>query len=212
MGTASDIITRSLKRLGVVGAGEAVQHDDFVLAADRLTTLVDALMTEGAGLPRLSVVNQSVTWASLTPSYVTAPTAYLNSLMLYASDANANLIPLTPMTVQGWSDLQEKGATGAPDKFFDSPDGRWYLHPVPTTDPGLKATFVERPATYADPSADDVDFSAEWMLALEYGLTYHMADDFKQDARKWRDEWERLRTRALSFSVHSAPVVFTVDD
>lgn len=212
MGTARDIIIRSLKRLGVVGAGEAVQADDFVLGADRLNVLIDSLVTEGVSLPRLSVVNQSVTWSALTPGYVTAPAVYLNSLLLYRTDVNGAPVPLLPYTVAAWSDLQDKAATGVPDKFFDGPDGKWYLHPVPTTNPGITATFIERPLEVSDSESGSVDFPAEWELALEYGLTYHMADDFKQDAKRWLPEWERLRGRALASSVHSAPVVFTVED
>lgn len=211
MGTARDIITRSLKRLGVVGAGEAVQAADFEDCADGLNTLIDSLVIEGAGLPRLSVVNQAVTWSAGTPSYVSAPTNFLNSLLLYRTD-NGSPVPLKPYTVQMWSDLQQKTATGVPDKFFEGTDGRWYLHPVPTSDPGITATFIERPTEVADAATGDVDFPAEWMLPLEYGLVYHMADHFKQDAMRWLKEWERLRIRALASSVHGAPITFSVDD
>jgi hypothetical protein len=212
MGTARDIAIRALRRLGVVGAGEPAEADDYAVAIERLNTLCQMLVTEGASFPRISAVNQAVSWSALTPSYVTAPANYMNSLMIYRTE-NGSPLPLRPYTVQGWSDLQDKSATGTPDKFFDSPDGRWYLHPVPTSDPGITATFVERPAEFdilTHTSA--VDFPVWWDLALEVGLSYYLADEFSKDGSRWVQEWERLKARALAHTVHDAPVTFTVDD
>lgn len=210
MGVARDVCYRALRRLQVLGTGETPGASDYALMLEKLGVLTQSLVTEGAHFPRMSAVDATISWSGGTPSYVTAPANYHTGLMLYRTDTNGYLVPLRPMTVVEWSDQADKTSTGTPDRFFDGPDGKWYLSPIPTADPGIKATYLETPDAVSDSTG--VDFPAYWELALEYGLTYHAADDFNRDAKTWLAEWERLRSRALATSVHSASIVMTLED
>lgn len=209
--TAREIVLDALSLLNVVGAGETPNGNDYALAVRTFNALLKELSLHGYAWPNLSLVETAVSWSSGAPSYVTVPADYSSDLFLTRGDAAGNRIEMEGLTRRQWLELPNKTMTGTfPTKFYEDVDGKVYLWPVPTQDPALKASYIQKVDDVVLTSAPDV--SASGALALQWGLAAHLAPHFERDPAPFAAAWGVKRDDLIANGVSTAPVIFEILD
>lgn len=209
--TAREIMTDALTMVGAIAVGEEIPGDLLPLTLRTFNGLAKEMSLHGYTLPNISLSEVAMTWSSGTPAYVSAPADLWTDMQVSMTDASGNRKQLSPMTNAQWLATVDKDASAQyPTHFFEEANGRVYLWPVPTQDPGLVCTYVQKPD---DISLDAVtDFPAAGALALTWGLAAHLAPHFEKDPAPLAAVWVSKREDLISAGVNSAPVVVTLDD
>lgn len=209
--TARQIAQDALTLLGASAIGETVTGDLYLLSIRTLNGVMKELPLHGYTWPNLNVAASALAWSNVTPSYVTAPADYSSDLVLNITDAAGNQPKLTALQRAAWLEIPNRSATGAyPTHFYVDVDSKVYLWPVPTQDPGLRASYIQKPDDVVDLQAPD--FPASGALALVWGLAAHMAPHFQIDPTLYAATWGVKRADLLANGVNTAPVIFELID
>lgn len=209
--TARQIVQDALTLLGASAIGETVTGDLYLLSIRTLNGVMKELALHGYTWPNLNVAASALAWSGGTPSYVTAPADFSSDLVLARTDANGSQTPMTALQRAAWLEVPNKAATGSyPTHFYADVDGKVYLWPVPTQDPGLRASYIQKPDDVVDAQAPD--FPASGALALVWGLAAHMAPHFQIDPALYAATWGVKRADLLANGVNTAPVIFELID
>lgn len=209
--TAREIVLDALSMLGVVGAGESPNGNDYALALRTLDGILKELPLHGYAWPNLSLITATISWSSGAPSYVTAPSDYSHDLFLTRTDASGNFIELTGVQRAAWLAIPNRSATGTyPTHFYEDVDGKVYLWPVPTQNPGLTASYIQKPDDAVLASAPD--FPASGALALVWGLAAHLAPHFERDPTPFAAVWTSKRDQLIANGGSTAPITFELVD
>lgn len=190
--TAGTLIARTLKLLGVLGAGETADADD---ALDTLDTLND--MVSGWKLDRLwihALARTEKALAAGTASYTIGSGGDINverpvwiDSALIIQDPTADTpteLPLEVLTDQRWQGISAKSLSGQPtalfyDRAWTAGLGRVYPWPVPSAAGQTLALYL--PAQPASSFADlttDYTFPPGYQRALRYNLGREIAGEF----------------------------------
>lgn len=209
--TAREIMTDALTMIGAIAAGETIPGDLLPLTMRTFNGLIKEMSLHGYAWPNISLVDTPIAWSGVTPSYVAAPVDLWADLRVSRADQNGNVVQLVAMTPSQWVNTTDKGASAQyPTHFYEEVNGRVYLWPVPTQDPGLVCTYIQKPD---DVSLDAVtDFPAAGALALTWGLAAHLAPHFEKDPSALAAAWVSKRDDLIANGVNSAPIVVTLDD
>lgn len=209
--TAREIMTDALTMVGAIGVNEAIPGDLLPLTLRTFNGLAKEMSLHGYAWPNLSLVDTSITWSGVTPSYVTAPADLWTDLQISRTDPNGNRLQLATMTRAEWLALPDRDATGtAPTHIYQDVNGRVYLWPVPATDPGLVCSYIQKPDDIAIDAV--TDFPAAGALALTWGLAAHLAPHFERDPQMFAAGWVSKRDDLIANGVSSAPIVIELDD
>lgn len=173
--TAQQVITRALRRINVLGEGEAPTADQAEDARIELNLMLKTWQLDGVSLWRTTT--QSVTPVNGTASYTLSPRfRTLQDVLWRDSDTDRRL---TQMTRAEYEDLSAKTATGAPVKFYHDRQRSTSvitLWPVPTgvTTQTLRVVG-ERIIEDVAAVGDDLDAPQEYLDAVIYALAARLS-------------------------------------
>lgn len=204
MATVSDLITDSLKVLGVVGAGGSLSASDSTDGLRQVQVLLDAWNAD-----RLCIgveTRTTYTWtASQSSRTIGASGDLVGTRPLWL--ARAAVIPSgqtveialgRPLTRQEYADIPNKAITAdyfTAYHYEPTPtNGTVTVWPVPTTAPTF-VVYVPTPLTSAVTLATTLAYAPGYEAALMYALAKRMAPIFRQP---WKAVLEDLHDEAMS--------------
>lgn len=219
MATYQDLITASLKRIGVVGAGQTPTSEDASDALLRLNGLLDSLATERLFVP--SITRTTWTMVSGTAAYTVGSSGTVNvarpvfvqDIRFQDTSQDPDLeLGLTMLTDQAYASIAQKDLTGTfPTAFYYNPTftstgfATVTFWPVPTSTTLEGVLYA--PATLSQVSALSTTLllqpGYQWflqeqlavMLAPEFGVS--LSDDLRNSAREAKASLKRANTRLV---------------
>jgi len=193
MPSATDIITRSLRLLGVVGATDTPEAEELAVGKIALDDFVDSLGLERASI--FTVSRNVYPLSSGVAAYTIGTGGTFNQARPVWID-NASVIPDRtaspsievpigrPINIAEWQGLTDKSATGPwptacyYDFAWAAGLGTIRVYPVPNTGlcdlvlytPAAASTFADLTTVYAMPPG--------WSRMYRYNLALELAEDF----------------------------------
>jgi len=143
MATALDIVTDSLRELGVLSAGEVASADEALSGLAALNRLADSWAAER--LMMYSISRTTYSLVSGTQLYTVgtggnfnvARPVFVDHINIYDSAVTPNAeVPLEAFTDDSWAELDIKATPGTPTAYYYNPTystGSLSLWPVPNT-------------------------------------------------------------------------------
>jgi len=191
--TARDIVTRALKTLGVLAAGETPTAEDASDALDALNDMVDSWQLERLFIHE--IVRTVKTLAASTATYtigtggainVTRPT-WIDAarVILDLAATTPTEIPIEVFSDQKWQDIRQKTLTSSLiqgiwfDHAWSAGLGLIYVWPIPTT--GTTRLVIYAPGLAVGAFVDlntDYTFPPGYRDALHYSLAVRLAPEF----------------------------------
>lgn len=187
MSTARDIITRSLRLIGVLESGEAGDSPDVVDSLVTLNALLDAWP-----LSRLMILAGQELVVPLTDAYVygVGPGQAIDTPRV-ASLPEGSFIrfqaidtPLTQISQAEYASIYTKVVAGRPSYIFYEPgalNGSLTLYPTPQSGMELHLA-VNLPFTEFADLDTSYDLPPGYLRALQYNLAVEMAPEFGREA------------------------------
>jgi hypothetical protein len=188
--TVRDLLTRSLRQIGVLAAGERLTDDQASDGLDTINDWLDAARTESL------LFNQSVrTTHALTAnqsSYtvgvggdvnIAAP-AYLDALGLLNTAVTPQYERMVagPISESDWQVIPQKGLTATePHTAYYVPSyplGALYLYPVPTNDLTLVVYAPGSPLASVASLDTTISVPRGWMRMLVTNLAVELAPEY----------------------------------
>ena len=217
--TAQDLITASLRRIGIVGAGQTPAPEDSADALLRLNALLDSWATERLFIP--CIVRSTWTIVSGTAAYTVgsggtvniARPVYVQTINFQDTSQSPTLeMPLEPLTDQGFANIPQKDSTSAyPTCAYWNPTysgtglGSITLWPVPTS--STLQGVIYAPTTLTQVAALGTTLTLppgyQWlltenlavMLAPEFGVP--VPGELRESAREAKGNVKRANTRLI---------------
>jgi hypothetical protein len=217
--TYRDLITASLKRIGIVGAGQTPSSEDAADGLLRLNALLDSFATERLFVP--SITRTVWTIVSGTGAYtvgaggtvnVTRPVFVQDVRFQDTSQSPSLEMPLEMLTDQSYANIPQKSTTSPyPTAFYYNPTftGAGYatitLWPVPTS--ATIQGVLYAPATLAQVASLDTTMllqpGYQWflqeqlavMLAPEFGV--QAPGELRESAREAKANIKRANIRIV---------------
>jgi hypothetical protein len=208
MATALDIITRSLRDLGVLGRGEVPDADQ---AADGLVYLNDLM--ESLANEKLMIYASTNTATSMTgaTSYNFATTTRYISLDSAYFTLNSVDYPVEIITKEQYQDISNKALTGSIPScvMYDTqfPTGVLYVHPAPSS--GTLTVTGRKPFTVFATLTDAVSLPPGYNAMLRANLADAMMSEAGKNKPKITMDARRLKAD-LKRTNHK-PRVMTAD-
>lgn len=219
MATYQDLITASLKRIGVTGAGQTPAPEDSVDALLRLNALLDSWATERLFIP--SIVRTTWTIVSGTGAYTVgasgtvniARPVYVTDIRFIDTSADPDLeMGLELLTDQGYANISQKALTSPyPTHYYYNPTFTSSAYatitfwPVPTSSTLLGCIYA--PTTLIQVAALTTTMllqpGYQWMLqenlavalAPEHGI--QVPTELKDSARDAKSNIKRANSRLV---------------
>lgn len=185
MSTASSLIAASLRKLGVLAAGETLQGNDAVDGLAALNGMLESWRLEGL-MSHTSTFN-SISWAATVPSKtigtggdvaVTRPVDILSAVW----EVGNVTYPIDLINGTDWLDLDPDDLTGTPEcLYFDAafPLGVLKVWPIPDNAGTLKIQSPYPFATYA--LADTISIPPGVERAIIYNLAIELAPEYEKE-------------------------------
>lgn len=208
MATALDIITRSLRDLGVLGIGEVPDADQ---AANGLVTLNDLM--ESLANENLMIYASTTTATAMTGalSYNFATTTRYISLDNAYFTLNSVDYPLSIITKEQYQDIALKSLVGSIPScvMYDTqfPTGVLYVYPVPST--GTLTVSGRKPFTVFASLTDAVSLPPGYNAMLRANLANDMQSEYGKARQKIAIDAQRLKAN-LKRTNHK-PRIMTTD-
>jgi hypothetical protein len=168
---ARDLITFSLKLIGVVDSDETPDADDMADAKTALNLMLKNWQIRGPHLARETF--GSVTLTDATASYSLSPRPYRLIEARYRSTSGID-IPMLELTRQQYVDLPDKSSSGVPTSYYldvQRDAVNLYVWPVKATATTESIQFShQRRFEDVDSLNDDIDIPQEWLETVAYNL------------------------------------------
>lgn len=219
MATYQDLITASLKRIGIVGAGQTPAPEDSADALLRLNAMLDSFATERLFIP--SITRTTWTIVSGTAAYTVgssgtvniARPVYVQNINFIDTSQDPDLeMGLTMLTDQAYANVPQKAATSPfPTCYYYNPTftstgyATITFVPVPTSTTLLGVIY--HPATLAQVTALTTTMTLQpgyqWFLqeqlacacAPEWGVA--ISPDLRESAREAKSNIKRANIRIV---------------
>ena len=185
MATASTLISASLRKLGVLAAGETLQGNDAVDGLSALNNMLESWRLEGL-MSHTSTFN-SISWASAVASktigtggdvVTTRPVDILSAVW----EVNNVNYPVDLINGSDWIELDPDDLTGTPEcLYFDAayPLGVLKVWPIPDNAGTLKIQSPYPFATYA--IGDTISLPPGVERAIIYNLAIELASEYEKE-------------------------------
>ena len=185
----SELITMSLRTLGVVGSGETPTTSELNDGFEALNQMVDSWATERLTMYTTDrtvcnvAAGQQVYTIGPSGAHWTAPRPqYIDRAGLLVSGAQVTELPLEMLASQGeWAAIRVKGATSAlPPKLYyeaDYPNGQIALWPFPSASSQV-ALYTPVAVTQFTTLSQTVALPPGYAKALRYCLAVELAPEF----------------------------------
>lgn len=190
--TANALIARSLKLLGVLGAGETADADDALDALDTLNDLVSGWKLDPGWMHTVTRLTKALTAGTASYTFGTGgsinaerPVAILAALLQLDNTATTPTeVPLEVLTDQRWQGIPQKTLSGQPAAVFL--DRAWTaglatLNVWPVTSGSNQTLVLYVPglpvASFADLTTD-YTFPPGYGRALRYNLAKELAGEY----------------------------------
>jgi hypothetical protein len=186
--TTQDLITSSLRLLGVIAAGETPATEDL---SDGLTTLNQMLDSwNSQHLTVYSIVNRTKVLSAGVGSYTMgtggaidfARPVKIESANIIQSNGLSGTLEL--ITSREWAAIEERGLSGVrPLKLYNNDDyplTKLFLWPIPSGTPTLDL-WVWEELSNALALIDTIDFAPAYMKAIRYNLAVDLAPEYGRE-------------------------------
>lgn len=178
---ARDFITKTLRKLNVLGVAQSLDADEAEDCRVELNTMFKGWQRHGPHLWK--TIQGSVTLVNATASYDLAAT--LNPLRIMSAryrDANGSDLPMRLFTREEYYDLPVKTNAGIPTQFYFDPlrgAPTLYVWPVKATvtTETIQVTFQKRMDDIDDLS-NDIDITQENFDTALYAFAARLLDDY----------------------------------
>lgn len=170
-----EIITDALELCGAIAAGDEPSDEDAVSVGRSLNFLIKAWQTEGINVWAISSIPVALEQGTVEYSLSERPIRILNGVWRNESDVD---IPLTIWSREEYWRLSNKNSEGSPlNVFYDrkKEEGILYVWQAPRDD---NQELILQAQVGLDTSLDNVDFPAEYFLALSYNLARVIAPKY----------------------------------
>jgi hypothetical protein len=192
--TANDLITRSLKTIGVLAAGETANGTDVNDALTQLNNMIDTWATNRLTIYsvartalNLSASTQTYTigtggtWNIARPIWITAAGVIPDST---AAAAQKTEIPIRILTVEQWRDIAIKELTSTYpqemyyDKTWTAGLGNIEVWPIPTSSNSQVVLYTPTALVQFADLTTNYTFPPGYEEALRYQLALRLAPEF----------------------------------
>jgi hypothetical protein len=183
MTTVNNLIKRTLRKIGVYQAGEAVPPDEFADCLEELNAMLDSWSNNSLISPTKTRISKALTIGQA--SYTIGTGGDLNVSRpnriehAFVRDSSGNDFGLNEIGLGQYNDIQLKTESGMPfDYYFENstPLARVYLFPVPDLAYTLYMDAWYRFTRYV--ANDDVTLPLGYEDAIVYNLAVRVASDF----------------------------------
>lgn len=204
--TARQLVTFSMRKIGVLGASKAPEAADSDDVLVELNALLKGMQKQGPFLFAVQV-DGSQALASNTASYALTSTSPLRLLDVRYKDAGGREIPMIEMTRSDYWELPQKTSKGVPTQYWfdsDSQDLKIYVWPVKAsvTTETIEYTY-QRKLNDIDSLDNNIDVPEEWLDTLGYQLAMRLLPTFGvggEVAARIEARAERLWQEAMDYS------------
>lgn len=192
--TANDLIARTLKTIGVLGAGETAQADDAADAFIQLNSMIDSWATQR--LTIYSVARTLFTLAASTSSYTIGTGGTFNIVRPIwitaasiipdrnAAAAQKTEIPIRILNLQEWRNVSIKALTSTyPSELYY--ETTWtaglatiYVWPTPDNSDAQLVLYTPTALAKFSDRTTDYTFPPGYEEALRYQLALRLAPEF----------------------------------
>ena len=199
------VISASLRTLGVIGAGDQPTPEDFQNCAQALNLYIKQLQTKG--LPLWKYVDLNVPMVVGQYIYTLGPTGDvicdrpLRVLMAFIRSNQGNDTVLQQISRQEYMQLGVKTSQGIPNQFYYDPqlnNGVLYLYNVPNMTGYTVHLQVQSPLSDVTTPSSTPEFPSEWFnllkfgladqVSLEYGVNTQVRQELAARAAKYLEE------------------------
>lgn len=205
MATALDIITRSLRDLGVLGIGEVPDADQ---AANGLVSLNELLgIWDNEGLLQYTYPSQTVTMTGTLTYQLT--TRYQNIHKAYYT-LNGIDYPVDVLTGDEYVGISNKSLTGSivSSVFYNRGYPYGSILPYPLVSSGTLTVFGDAPFTEYTSLATSVSLPPGYIAALRANLADYMQSEYGKARQKIAIDAQRLKAN-LKRNNHKPRVMST---
>ncbi len=210
MATAQDIIDRSLRLIGQIGAGLSPTADETADALEALNAMLGAWRNDR--LMAYAIQTQDITVSASDTNVTVGPSGDLVTTRPVAIEGAYAVVDDMTYNVRI---LNEQEFAAIPDKTAQSdwPDRIWpqmsfpdvtiYLYPIPTTTSTLRILTRVPVSSFAS-AGTTVSLPPGWEDALAYNLAVRIAPEYEREASQTVKEMAR-ETRAALRITNSRP-------
>lgn len=178
---ARELITRTLRKLNVLGLTQALDADEAEDCRVELNMMIKGWQRTGPHLWKKT--EGAITLTNATASYdLTATLNPLRILSLRYRDTASRDLPMRLFTRQDYFDLPLKTSSGIPTQYYFDPQRgapTLYVWPVKATvtTETLQATYQKRMDDIDDLN-NDIDIPQEHFDVLEYAFAERLLDEY----------------------------------
>lgn len=223
--TRDEIISSSLRKLGVLELGDTPDANTVTNAAQALNLMIKQWMTEGIKVWTVSeytlplVASQTVYTIAPSGGDLTAdkPLKILQGWLRNTTVSPQIDLPLQILSKQEYNLLGSKYSTGTPNSVFLDPlttssKAYFYLTPDSTAATTYQAHLVvQKPIQDISAAGSIADFPNEWMQALVWGLADQLAIEYGLPANHRQEievKAERYRVKLEDWDIESTATYF----
>jgi len=203
--TAGKIISRALRKIGVLGQGFTASDDEMTNGIDVLNELMQTWSTDGPNL--WTPATQTVTLVSGTQTYTLGPRPRL-VMNARRVDNGTEAIPLTPWEQQDWDRFIYKDNEGLPLRYLVQKlrtDTTLTFWPKPSFTSGTYTVNVgyERVWEIVTSAAETVDIPQEFAETVLMCLAARLIEDYRlpddDNTRRIASRASTLYNQAMAF-------------
>lgn len=208
--TAGELVRSALEHMQIIDAGEVPSGADNAVCLRALDGLLKELPSFGYLWPEYKV-DQSVSWSSGTPSYVTLPTDFLAFPFVRISDGSS----LIEFDITQWLalDATQRASTATKPTHFYLSGSTLLFYPIPTADPVVKLSYQSKMDDANNSSIPDIPQS--WLNALPFGIAYECRLKYgvPADVRaELKQSWEEKLLQLMRYTTPLNAISFEVRD
>lgn len=188
MTTALDIVKRSMRLIGALGAGETPVDYEQVDGLAALNAMLESWSTRRLTVPRIAEV--SVTWPADTASRTIGPagadTTAERPIKIIAARQRQNDIdyPITVLNRKPWDSITDKttASTIAQYVWYDPthPTGTVYLWPIPSAEATILLRAIDQLTAFST-ATQSVSLPPGYERALAYNLALELAPEYQRE-------------------------------
>lgn len=216
MATARDLINGSLRLLGVLAQGEAVNASEAQDALASLNSMIDSWSTESLSV--MGVTERIVTLAAAQQVYtigpggdidIPRPTSITDFSVAYQNAPRDIYLPLEEMSLDQYSSIPVIGyESPIPLRYFLNPGFEFYqlfMYPMPAA--GTKLRFYASDVLSQIPNiSQTLLFAPGYERAFRYNLAIELAPEYGKDptasvvatAQQSKDNVQRLNATDIT--------------
>ena len=216
--TISEWITASLKRIGVLAAGETASSEDFADALAELNRLLKSWSADGINLHYR--VHESLSLVSGDGDYSIGTSGDFNTArpneieQAFIRDSGGGDHPLRIRPIAEYWSLENKSSSTRPSiLYYDPtyPTGTIYFNSLPSEVETLHLVSQKPLTADYDDSADDVSLPGEYEVMFIDGLAIRLAPNYGKSvsielASGFKNAYDNVRARNLANSMIPARV------